>query len=126
MCSRVFPGEISGEPWKGNPGAVWVREEGFVPFNRMMLEVLANFDWYGFNRLNRHQARQLLKLLDQMANAITAARSAEDLLRVDDRIEVIAENFVIRKARLTRMVADLAAVVETAVRKRSSLWVLGL
>ena len=97
-----------------------------MPFARTMHAVLPHFEWYDFNRLNRHQARQLLKLLDRMADAIAAARSAEDLLQVDDRILVVPENFIIRKAQLMRMVADLAAVVETAVRQRSGLWVLGL
>ena len=123
---EIYPGDMTIEPRKGNPGAVWIREEGFEPFARTMRAALPKFEWYDFNRLNRHQARRLLKLLDRMADAIAAAQSAEALLRVDDRILVVPANFTIRKAQLMRMTADLGAVVETAVRNLSGLWVLGL
>lgn len=123
---EIFAGEMADKVTFWNQGSVYVREQGFEPFARMMQRVLPHFEWYDFNRLNQHQARQLLKLLDHAANTITAAKSSGDLLQVDYRILVTAENFTVRKAQLTRMVADLSAVVETAVRRRCSLWVLGL
>ncbi len=121
-----FPGEFGEHITWYNEQSIYVRKEGFVPFQRSMLTVAPRFDRYGETRLNLRQTNHWLRLLDHSANAIAAAHSAEGLLRMDNRILVDPENFIIRKAQLLRMVAGLAAVAENALRKRSSLWVLGL
>lgn len=123
---EFYPGEFGERITWYNEASVYVREEGFVPFQRMLLTAAPRFEWYGETRLNLQQAKHWLKLLDRAANAITAAGSADNLLAVDDRIRVTPENFTIRKAQLTRTVLQLSGVVERAVRWQCSLWVLGL
>lgn len=123
---ELHPGEFPEGITYWNAGSVYVREEAFLPFRRMMLDVAPGFDWYGNERLDQRQCARLLRLLDRAAVSVRRAASAADLTAIDDRLEVTPQSFTIRKAQLTRMVAGLAAVAETALRRRVGLWVLGL
>jgi hypothetical protein len=124
---EFFPGEFPGQIRYWNQGSVYVREEAFLPFQRIMRAVAPRFEWYGSEtRLDRRQTARLLRLLDLTAAAVNRSKGAWHLQAIDSRIDVAPESFAIRKAQLTRMVADLAGIADSALRRRVGLWLLGI
>jgi hypothetical protein len=121
---ELFPGEFTGKWW--NEGSVYIREEGFEPFNALVRSVAPNFDWYGETRLRGAQLERFLAGLDDFAQGVQEARSAADLQRVDRLISVDDETFKLARLRLIISVEEIAGVVWQAWRRDRSLWILGL
>jgi hypothetical protein len=124
---EFYPGEFTDQIRYWNQGSVFVREDAFLPFQRVIRAVAPRFEWYGSaTRLGRRQTATLLRLLDLTATAVNRSKGAWHLQAIDSRIDVAPESFAIRKAQLTRMVADLAGIADSALRRNVGLWVLGL
>ncbi len=124
---ELYPGEFPDQIRYWNESSVYVREEAFLPFQRIVRAVAPRFEWYGGQtRLGQSQIATLLRLLDMTAAAINRSEHYWHLQAIDSRIDVGLESYAIRKAQLTRMVADLAATADSAMRRHVGLWLLGV
>lgn len=123
---ELFPGDFAGEVKWWNEGSRYIREDGFEPFNELVLGVAPDFDWYGETRIAGAQLKVLLGGLEAFGRGLRESRSAADPQRLSWRISVDDESFKLVRPQLIRTVEDIAAVVWEALSRRRSLWVLGL
>lgn len=123
---ELFPGEFDGDVQWWNPCSVYIREDVFGPFAGILRKIEPNFDWYGENRLLGSKVVLFADALDRMTESILAAHTPSELEAVGRSFGIGVADFLRYKSRLSRMTADLSYVVTVALRRDTSLWILGL
>jgi hypothetical protein len=123
---ELFPGEFDGDIRLWNPGSVYVREDVFEPFAGILRKIEPEFDWYGETRLCGPQIAVFADELDWMTESILTAHSPSEVKAIGRSFDVGAADFLRCKSRLARMTVDLSQVATIALRRETSLWILGL
>ena len=126
---ELLPGRFADQHW--NESSVFLAEEIFGLIERPFIVSISDYDHYSFTDVSSCQWHNILARLKELQEAISAARSLED---VQDRFcgvwdhtkAAFAAEFEKNKAALIQPIDDIIEWVLKTLKHHSTIAVLGM
>lgn len=122
---ELFPGDFSIKVTRSNPGSLFIKQEGFLPYLELLRPFAGDVS-EGEKRIAGWQLKGLQLALDLMWRGLAVARSADELRRISPRICVTDRTFPLVRPEVVRTVASFAELAHTGSRSHGCLWILGI